>query len=356
LFGAGSRPLVVFALSALLLSACGSAAPAAKPAAASHSSSPASSAASAPSSSGQAAPAGSTSVTFAMPAISPDFAFIFLARDLGFFKKYGIDAKLVAMKPPTAVAGVQSGKVTFTTVIGSSTSAALRGLPLRVVLVAMNYPDWLLVGKKGLTNVSQLRGQVVAGNVTPADTVTVSTVDLLKADGLPPGSYKLLLLGTSSPAAHLAALSNGRIAATMLDLTVALKAKADGFPVLARFWPAVATPNDGLVTSLSEIQNHPKLMSHVLSAVEQALQVVRTDPSRGYPYIEKDFHLTAAQTKAMFQTISGVWTTNGIPSTASVQNQLQQVAQQMKLKATPTESQVYDLAPLRAVLKASSAA
>jgi ABC-type nitrate/sulfonate/bicarbonate transport system substrate-binding protein len=291
-----------------------------------------------------------TRVTIAVPAVDVSFAYVYLARDMGFLKKYGIHVQIEAMKIPTAIAAVQSGKIAFMTVVGSSVNAALRGLPLKILFVSKNHPPYLLVGAKGLSSVSQLRGKVVAGNVTPTDTVTVSTETLLKAEGLPAGSYKLLLLGTNSPVAHLAALTRGEIDATMLDPAFGFKAKAEGYPILAHYWPTVTWATDGLITTQSYLQQHTTLVDHMLAALVQAMHVINQDPSRALPYMEKDFHLSPAEASQLFSTLKDVWTKDGIPSAAALQGEMKVEQISLKLKTEPKPT-MFDLGPLQQVLK-----
>src|SRR5947209_2255907 len=131
------KPLSICVLAITILAACGGgAAPAtpqagspaasAKPAsaaasAASASAKPAASAAAKPSAASQAAEAGQLrSIKMAVPTKGSAFSYLYLARDLGFFRKHGLDAQINVITPANAVTALQSGDLDFASTVGST--------------------------------------------------------------------------------------------------------------------------------------------------------------------------------------------------------------------------------------------
>src|SRR5512140_651418 len=63
---------------------------------------------------------------------------IYVAKQLGIFENYGYDARVLVLEPRAGLAALLAGELDFYTAIGSTSRAALRGLPVRVGLVALN--------------------------------------------------------------------------------------------------------------------------------------------------------------------------------------------------------------------------
>jgi ABC-type nitrate/sulfonate/bicarbonate transport system substrate-binding protein len=90
---------------------------------------------------------------------------IYVAKHLGIFEKYGYDARVLVLEPRAALAALLTGDLHFYTAIGSTGRAALRGVPVRVGLVALNRSDFMLVAAKEISTIEQLRGKVIGGYV-----------------------------------------------------------------------------------------------------------------------------------------------------------------------------------------------
>src|SRR5204862_4635206 len=73
-----------------------------------------------------------------------------LAKEKGFYRDEGLDVDFVVMNPRLALQAVISGDAAYTTALGSTIRAAVRGLPLRVVLTICEKPHFALIAKPGI--------------------------------------------------------------------------------------------------------------------------------------------------------------------------------------------------------------
>src|SRR6266508_1418882 len=135
---------------------------------------------------------------------------IYVAKQLGIFDNYGYDARVLVLEPRAAIAATLAGDLDFYTAIGSTARAALRGAPIRVGLVALNRPDFMLVATKDIANIEQLKGKVIGG-YTPQGTVNVVLNEMLRRKGFKLEDYKVVNAGT----ARAAALSSGAVQVAM---------------------------------------------------------------------------------------------------------------------------------------------
>src|SRR5262245_57062514 len=79
---------------------------------------------------------------------------LFFGRDKGFFTREGIDADLVLMSPPTAIAALVAGELDFSTTVGAGISATMRGLPIKRILYIQQSVTFALMAAPVLKSVA----------------------------------------------------------------------------------------------------------------------------------------------------------------------------------------------------------
>ena len=363
---------MVLAPLALLLAACGgnaapaSSAPAAastaaapasaKPAAASSavSAKPAASGKPAASASAAAKPAASgggalKTMKFAVPTKGAAFAYLYVAQDLGFFQQHGIDAQIAVVPPANAVTALQSGDLDFATTVGSTIRAALRGLPVRVVLIASNHPDFMILGQKNVTSLDQLKGKAI-GVDAPQTTSNVMLLDLLKRKGFKTTDYQTLT--ATNDQARMALLTSGSVVATVVEASTGVKFEKD-YPVLANVTDFTEEPFAGLGASQSAIKSKHDFLLPGLQATLEAVAVMRTQKDKVIPILTKEFDLSSDEANKIMDILGPSLTTDGRPSQQANDFEFSNDQQALELKSKPTADQVYDFSLLDEASKKS---
>ena len=104
----------------------------------------------------------------ALPSHSVSATAVYVARSIGIFERYGFDPQILVLEPRAALAAMLTGDLDFYSGVGTVGRAALRGVPVRVVLVALNRSDLVLPASKDITAVEQLRGKALGGYMAQA--------------------------------------------------------------------------------------------------------------------------------------------------------------------------------------------
>jgi len=86
----------------------------------------------------------------ALPSHSVTAAPVYIAKNLGIFEKYGFETQILLLEPRAALAALLTGDLDFYTAAGTTGRAALRGVPVRVVMVALNRAEQCIVAAKEL--------------------------------------------------------------------------------------------------------------------------------------------------------------------------------------------------------------
>src|SRR6266508_5629910 len=101
------------------------------------------------------APAQSARIHISAPSKSLSWFPIHLTREKGFYRAEGLDVDYVIMKPQIAMQALIAGDVGYTTALGSTIRAAIRGVPVRVVMTIADKPLFALISRPGINSVEE---------------------------------------------------------------------------------------------------------------------------------------------------------------------------------------------------------
>ncbi len=202
----------------------------------------------------------------------------FYARDRKFFEKEGFDAKIIIVQSSAALAALVAGNVDYTTLSTTAIEAALRGMPLRVIAVTVQYPVQGLVVPKEVMQVADLKGRKI-GVSSYGGTMYGTLVSVLKYYGVNPKDVTILAIG--NPMARVVALKNRSVDATIMSMPEDMKVTALGdFKILLDVGPIDRLPSGGISTTLKKIRENPAEVQSVVRAVVGATRFLKDPKNR----------------------------------------------------------------------------
>jgi ABC-type nitrate/sulfonate/bicarbonate transport system substrate-binding protein len=266
---------------------------------------------------------------------------IYVAKYLGIFENYGYDARVLVLEPRAALAALLSGELDFYTAIGSTTRAALSGLPVRVGLVALNRPDFSLVAVKEIASFEQLKGKVIGG-YTPQGTVNVVLNEMMRRRGFKPDDYKVINAGT----ARAAALSSGAVQVALLNSVETVRMVKQGFHVLARAGDVLEIPQSGLGMSIAALQSKREFLRPAAHAVLEAIRIIATQKEKTVPILMTQLALNQEEAGYIYDAIHPGWALDGRPTANAMKLEFELDQRSMNLKELPKPEQIYDFSLL----------
>ena len=87
----------------------------------------------------------------ALPSNTIAATHFYVGRSLGIFESHGFDPQILVLEPRAALAALMTGDLDFFTATGTTTRAALRNVPVRVIMVGLNRPCLQRVYQCGTT-------------------------------------------------------------------------------------------------------------------------------------------------------------------------------------------------------------
>jgi len=197
---------------------------------------------------------------------------MFIAKEGGYYQKYGLDVDLVFGSGSTGVAMIVSGEAVMT---NSSMEQALQASSRDGSLVSMgsmlNKGPFSLMAAKGIASVKDLKRKRLAVSAL-GDAPYNYTVALLGKFGLKPKDVDWIPVGTDATA-RATALVGGRADATLLTAPQYFRLEEQGFKNLANLadFDDVYASNVYLFTKAMVAKN-PKLPELIIKAHAEAIK------------------------------------------------------------------------------------
>lgn len=197
---------------------------------------------------------------------------LFLAKDGGYYQKYGLDVTLTFGVMPAGIAMLASGEAQM---VNSSLEqlmeAASKDGSMVLIGSALNRGAFALMAKKDIASIKDLKGKKVAVSQI-GDAPYGYLVDLLSKSGLTARDIQWIPVGTDA-SGRAAALQSGRVDATLLTAPAYFKMEAAGFKTLANL---VEHPDifasTGLLMKKSVVAADPQLPEKILQAQAEAVK------------------------------------------------------------------------------------
>jgi len=109
-----------------------------------------------------AAERGGEKVRIAVSSKSLGFFDTWAARERGFYRNHGLDAEIIAMRPPVAAAALQAGEIDYNFGASTTLRASISGLPVKVVSLSVRSSFHTLTAKSNIKSMADLKGKVIA--------------------------------------------------------------------------------------------------------------------------------------------------------------------------------------------------
>ena len=191
-----------------------------------------------------------------------------IAQVKGFYRDEGLDLETILIRGAVGIQALLGGSVDYSSAAGALIAGAVRGLPVRLVLIVNAKPQFDLVGAPEIKSVQQLKGKVV-GISSRGGAVDLLTQLILTHHGLTPNKdVTSLVIGT--PEELALALRTGRIAACLLSPPRQLILFREGFSKLAYSGDYLPYyPSGGIGVTEEKMRTNP---AEVLAFVRASLR------------------------------------------------------------------------------------
>jgi NitT/TauT family transport system substrate-binding protein len=223
----------------------------------------------------------------AYTVIAPTQANVWVAKELGFYAKHGLDVDLVLLVgAPLAVAALVSGETPISHTGASAVIASnLQGSGAVIIAGAANRFPYVLFVTDQIKRIEDLRGKKFGvSRIGSAD--NASAVTVLDRYGIKENDVTYVQAGNIP--ARLAAMQSNALQATLLQAPETLKAKEIGLRPLLDFTKLdVEWQQNGVATTREYIKKKPDTVRRFMRAYVEAVHYNLTNPKGSQRVLQK---------------------------------------------------------------------
>ena len=289
-------------------------------------------------------------IIFAYPSPSTSFLPLVVAQKKGFFDLENLQPELVQIRPAVAIPGLTIGSVDYTTVLGSSIAARMRGVPLVITGVFADKPMDFLVGAKGIVSAKELKGRIVGISALGTGTHFL-TVKVLRAVGLDPDK-DVSLRAVGDEGLRLQALGTGLVHASLLGSQGAIQGEKEGLKVIVAAADVIESlPFAGVTTTMTKLKANPQQIKKVLRAGLRGLRYVHDNRTGTIDVIQSWYRVEREVAGATYDLARKSYSTNGEVSEKGVLLSMEFARSSGKFEKETFPSEIVDFNLLREVRK-----
>src|SRR5258706_10548761 len=274
----------------------------------------------------------------------------FVAKEMNFYAKHGLDVELIQVAPRIAITALATNQVDYSLNIGSTMRAAMRGLPVRAVASSTTAPFFALITRE--KSVQDLKGKLV-GVTDPGGTNYQVTKLILQHYGLVPlKDVQLLTIGEEK--VILEALLSGRIAGAAISPPWPFEAERHGFKILAKASDVAQFPFVGPTASLDKIKNQREQVKKVIRAEQDALRFIRERSPEAIDIIGRLFRMDKEIAQKSYDFTASFYSRDARIQPEAVKRLIALEKEAGNIKEDVDVAQVADLSLVEEVLRQSA--
>jgi NitT/TauT family transport system substrate-binding protein len=268
----------------------------------------------------------------------------------GLYRKEGIDLQFRVLRGELAVSSIVGGKdVDFMYGAGTAITAAVRGLPMKVVSHDFKSLLFYLIGNPRVQSGQDLKGKKVAV-ASLSGTGALATRASLRALGVDPDrDVTLIVIGAAS--VRMAALEAGSVEAAIMPVPWNFRLTQKGFKELIFTGKILTQPLTGLATSRERVDKQPEQVKKMLRGFLRSLRAIKEEKKDVVEFIGRRFSLDPATAEATHKIVLQTLTDDGTVSDAALKDLLEQTRAETGVKKDINIRDIVDYSLVRQVQK-----
>jgi NitT/TauT family transport system substrate-binding protein len=289
-------------------------------------------------------------VNLQAPSISSVNSLIYrIGQERGFYKDNGLNVLAIVASSQAGIQGLVGGSFHFSGTSGVGTAAAMRGAPVKNVMVFDTRPLFWLYASKKIKTVQDLKGAKVVGISSLGANTDQITREVLLATRIDP-RRDVVIQAIGPGAVRLQALLGGTLDATILNPLESLVAKKNGFNEILFYGDYdLGIASGGVIVTDRMLSERPEFVRRFLRGTLNAFRWFSTNASDATALMARNFKISSEDAQMIYRATLKSLTTDG---TISLENQRKIIASQkeaLKMDKEIAADRVFDFSILRSI-------
>jgi len=275
-----------------------------------------------------------------IPGPTLSYVPLYYGQEKGFFAQEGLDLQVLVVRGIIGISSLMSGEIDVTCHAGSGFSAALRGIPVKIISVTRERPVHELIVNAAIQNPVDLKGKSIAVGSLDG-TAAVMTRRILQAKGLD-AQKDVTLLSMDTPA-RMQSLSSGRVAGAMMAPPAVYLAVDQGYKLFGRGRDYMRYLQTGVVSTDTNIKQRREKTVRFLRAWNRGLKVYQESPEIMITYIQKRLSIKDAQLARRMYDDDAPFVLNGGRLSADAMKEIVEVGREaLRIKELIGTEKIFD--------------
>ncbi len=272
---------------------------------------------------------------------------LIVAKENRLFEQAGLDVELINIPPTIAVTALISGDIQYVVFAGTTINAAVRGLPVKLVMVYNDRPLFSLMSRPEIRSIKDLKGKVL-GVATLTSGESFLSRRLIKEAGIDAEKEMTLRVIGNTPD-RLQSLRAGAVDATTLTLPVDIMAERMGMRRLAFMGDTLESINGGYGVSERWLQQRPDQIKKMIAVAYRGMAHARAQRQDSIALIMSKWKMERDVAEKAFEMMVKTWADTGVVSDRALQEGIEESLRVTKAKQAVPISQVADFKLAREV-------
>jgi NitT/TauT family transport system substrate-binding protein len=265
---------------------------------------------------------------------------IFVADKKAFYGKYGLRSEMILLRSSVAVPALLSGDLDYYNGFQPAVSAALKGIPIKLVMMSAEKVIFLILVKPDVKSIHDLKGKTI-GVSAAGSTIHLSLLSILNHFRLDP-ARDVKILPAGDVRSQLAALQTGKIDAASHGPPLDSLGAAMGYKILLWDKDYVDIPISGLDVSEQKLQRAPDQVKRMIKALIEAQRFIRTQKEDAAKLIGEWMTVDQATAESLYRNLGSIFSIDGTITEAGLKSAIQLEADLTKTKITVPSSTIFD--------------
>lgn len=281
---------------------------------------------------------GEDKIRIGISSSSPGFLPTVIAEHKGFYTKYGLASEHVRISLAIAMNALGSGDLDYAITMAQGVSAAIRGVPVKLLMMTQDKLVFFLMVRPGIEQVGDLRNKAVGISTLGSTTHLVADV-IARRHGLTPGK-DLHLLPSGDDQGRFASLETGRVDAVIGSTPLDVWGAKKNYKIIARAKDYTNLPQNAVIVSDTIIKQSSDQVKRMLKGTIEALQFIQTNKKESIEILAFYAKTNRDMATSMFESYFPAYSRDGTMTDEALQAAIDEALTRAKVDKKVPISQV----------------
>jgi ABC-type nitrate/sulfonate/bicarbonate transport system substrate-binding protein len=268
-------------------------------------------------------------IRIGISSTSPGFLPTVVAEQRGYFAKYGLASEHIRISLAVAMNALGTGDLDYAITIAQAVSGAIRGVPVKLLMMTQDKLVFFLMVKPGIQQVTDLRNKNIGISYFGSTTHLVADV-MARRFGLVPGK-DVNLIPSGDDNGRIASLDAGRVDAVIGGPPLNIWGAKKNYKVIAWAKDFTNLPQNAVIVTDKKIQQSADQAKRVIKATIEALRFIQNNKKESIDILAAYSRSDRETAAGMFEGYFPAYSQDGTMTNEALQAALDEALTRAKL-------------------------